>query len=134
MVHLNKALIIGRVTSAGPKLTYAENGTPTVSFWLEVTELGKDGKLHTAYLPAEVVGKQAEDIAANLDPGDEICLDGKLRYKSAGVTKDGKKAGGCVVSSWYIMRQSAKTPAMNKQMDNNSTRFDIDGAGGQCQN
>jgi hypothetical protein len=76
---LNRAVIIGKVTSAGPKLTYAENGTPTCSFWLEVTELGKDGK---------------------------------LRYKSAGVTKDGKKAGGVVVTSWYITKaQGATAPA-----------------------
>jgi single-stranded DNA-binding protein len=92
-VHLNKCVLVGRVTSAGPKLTYAENGTPTCSFWLEVSEPGKDGKLHTAYLPCEIVGKQAEDVAADLSPGDELLIDGKLKYRSAGVTKDGKKAG-----------------------------------------
>ncbi len=117
MVHLNKALIIGRVTSAGPKLTYAENGTPTVAFWLEVTELGKDGKLYTAYLPAEVVGKQAEDIAAELDPGDEICIDGKMKYR-AGPMVNGKKTGGCVVSSWYITKAQSATANAHVESQN----------------
>jgi single-stranded DNA-binding protein len=114
-VHLNKATLIGRVTSTGPKLTYAENGTPTCNFWLEVLELGKDHKLHASYLPCEVVGKQAEDVAAELEPEDEICIDGKLRYRSAGVTKDGKKAGGCVVTSWFITKAQGATATVPSQ-------------------
>jgi hypothetical protein len=31
-MHLNRALVIGRVTSAGPKLKYDERANPTRTF------------------------------------------------------------------------------------------------------
>jgi hypothetical protein len=43
-MHLNRAVVIGRVTSAGPKLRYDEKSNPTCSFWIDCEEVGKDGK------------------------------------------------------------------------------------------
>jgi single-stranded DNA-binding protein len=103
-VDLNKATIIGRITSAGPKMAYTQQGTPMLSFWLEVSERGKDGKVFTSYIPVEITGKLSEDIAESIEAGDELLIDGKLKYRSAGVTKDGKKAGGLVVTSWYVTK------------------------------
>lgn len=65
-MHLNKVLLMGRVTTAGPKLTYSEKlgGYPTCSFWLQVDEPGKDGAVFSSYIPVEITGKHAEDGGA----------------------------------------------------------------------
>jgi single-stranded DNA-binding protein len=115
-LHLNKATIIGRVTSALPKLIYPKDGGhPTCSFWVEVIEPDKDGTPYKSYLPVEILGRQSEEIAASLQAGDEVLVDGKLKYRSAGVTKDGKKAGGCVVTSWYVTKGQGATAAVESQ-------------------
>ena len=110
-MHMNKALLLGRVSSAGPKLTYPEKlgGHPTCGFWLQVDEPGKDGAIYSSYIPVEITGKHAEDVASDLNPGDEVCIDGKLRYK-ASIGKDGKKTGGCVVSTWFVTKAQVARP------------------------
>jgi single-stranded DNA-binding protein len=102
-------ILLGRVTTAGPKLTYPEKlgGHPTCSFWVQVDEPGKDGQIYSSYLPVEITGKHAEDVASELNPGDEVCLDGKLKYKTT-IGKDGHKRGSVIVTAWFVTR--APTP------------------------
>jgi single-stranded DNA-binding protein len=107
-LHANHALIIGRVSKAGPKLTYAASGTPTCSFVVEVDELGKGGEVFTTYLPAEISGKYAEAVAAEVEPGDEVMISGKLKYRSGVDPKTQMKISKLIISTWGI---SQRTPA-----------------------
>jgi single-stranded DNA-binding protein len=101
-VHVNHALVVGRCSKAGPKLSYAASGTPTCSFVVEVDEVGKGGEVFTTYLPAEISGKYAEQAAGEIEPGDEVMISGKLKYKSVVDGKTGAKVSKLIVSSWGI--------------------------------
>jgi hypothetical protein len=63
-MHLNVCTIVGRVSKAGPKLSYAASGTPSCTLVVEVDEHGKGGEVFTTYLPVEITGKYAEMSAA----------------------------------------------------------------------
>jgi len=80
----------------------------TCSFWLQVDEPGKDGAVYSSYIPVEVTGKNAEDAAEQLHAGDTVLIDGKLKYKSTG-TRDGKKTGTIVVSTWFVTKAPVPT-------------------------
>jgi single-stranded DNA-binding protein len=99
---VNNALIVGRVSKTGPKLSYASNGTPTCSLVIEVDEIGKGGEVFTTYLPVEISGKFAEISAGDLEPGDEVQISGKLKYKSVVDGKTGTKVSKMIISSWGI--------------------------------
>jgi single-stranded DNA-binding protein len=60
MTSINKVIICGRVTDAGPKLTYASEGTPQCAFTLIVEEPGRDGAPFKLFVPVEVFGKQGQ--------------------------------------------------------------------------
>jgi single-stranded DNA-binding protein len=70
-MHVNHAVIVGRVGKTGPKLSYASSGVPICSLVLEVDELAKSREVFTTYLPIEITGKYAETVAAEVCPGDE---------------------------------------------------------------
>jgi single-stranded DNA-binding protein len=100
-MHLNRAVVIGRVTSAGPKLKYDERANPMCTFWLDVEESGKDGQTRHSYIPIEIGGKLAERTAETLEAGQDVCVEGRLAYRKAS-GKDGKEKAGLVVVSWYV--------------------------------
>ena len=100
-MHLNRAVIIGCVTSAGPNLRYDERSNPTCRFWLDIEESAKDGMTRHSYIPVEIVGKLSESTAESLEAGQEVCVEGRLAYRKAG-GKDGKQRAGVVVVSWYV--------------------------------
>lgn len=102
---MNHILIIGRVSKNGPKLTYAASGTPTCSFVVEVDELGKGGEVFITYLPVEISGKYAEAASAEVEPGDEVQLSGKLKYKSAVDPKTQTKTSKLIISTWGIQQR-----------------------------
>jgi hypothetical protein len=79
-MHMAKGWAIGRVTSAGPKLDHpSEPGKhPTCSFWLEVRTVRPDGMAYTRYLPVQIVGKRSEEIAEELEAGDELYVEANL--------------------------------------------------------
>jgi single-stranded DNA-binding protein len=108
-VHINHALIIGRISKAGPKLSYASSGTPICSLVVEVDEVGKDHQTFTTYLPVEVSGKYAETVAAEVEPGDEIQIVGKLKYKSVVDPKTQAKTSKLIISTWGV---NQRTPAI----------------------
>jgi single-strand DNA-binding protein len=109
-MHLNRATVIGRVTSAGPKLKYDERSNPTCSFWLDVEEAGKDGQTRHSYIPVEIIGKCAESAAESLESGQECLIEGRLQYRKS-VGKDGKERAGLVVVSWYVTIATAPQDA-----------------------
>lgn len=100
-MHLNKAIVVGVVTSAGPKLRYDERSHPTCTFWLAVEEANKDGQAHHTYIPVEIIGKYAESAAESLERGTECLVEGRLQYRKS-IGKDGKEKAGLVLTSWYV--------------------------------
>jgi single-stranded DNA-binding protein len=109
-MHVNHCLIIGRVSKTGPRLTYASSGTPTCSLVVEVDELGKGGAVFTTYLPAEVTGKYAEAVAAEVEAGDEVQILGKLKYKSVVDVKTSLKVSKLIISTWGISQRIPASP------------------------
>jgi single-stranded DNA-binding protein len=108
-VHLNSVQVIGRVGKAGPKLQYASSGAASATFTLEVDEPSKSGETFTLFLPVEIWG-QAERAVELLDPGDEVMLSGRLKYKSHVDAKTQQKVSKLILSSWGIQaRQPATT-------------------------
>jgi single-stranded DNA-binding protein len=97
-VHLNSVQLIGRVGKTGPKVQYASNGHPTCMFTLEVDEPGKGGEVFTLYLPIEIWG-QAETAAETLEPGDEVMLSCRLKYKSTVDSKTQQKVSKLILST-----------------------------------
>jgi single stranded DNA-binding protein len=101
MTSLNKLIICGKVTDAGPKLTYTSEGTPQCSFTLMVEEPGRDGSPFKLFVPVELFGKQAEPVAEQVNAGDVVLVDGKLRWRSW-IDKKGEKQGRLGVMAWAV--------------------------------
>ena len=100
-MHLNKAILIGRVGERGPRLTYDERSTPTCGFTLEVDEVSQSGKVFTLYVAVEVTGKFAEAAAEHLEPGQQVLVDGKLKYKKF-TDKASQLTSKLIVSTWQV--------------------------------
>ena len=107
-MYLNKVFVIGIVEKA-PQLSYPSTGNPVCAFTLVIKEDGPSGQTFTSYIPVEVVGKVSEDVAASLDAGDLCCIEGRLKYRSQGQNREGKKVGGLIISTW--MRPSVLAAA-----------------------
>jgi single stranded DNA-binding protein len=101
MTSLNKVIICGKITDAGPKLTYTSEGTAQCSFAIMLKEPGRDGTPFKLFVPVEVFGKQAEPVAEQLNAGDTVLVDGKLKWKSW-IDKKGEKQGRLVVMAWAV--------------------------------
>jgi len=128
-MDLNKCVLIGHITMAGPKISWNDKGVATCTFWLRVDEPGKDGAVYSSYLPVELTGKYAGDAAEQLNAGDDVLIDGKLKYKSTG-TRDGKKTGTIVVSTWFVTKAPAPTAPQDAPAPGQShTQGDAWGAG-----
>jgi single-strand DNA-binding protein len=111
MNSLNKVILAGQVTEAGPKLTYGSEGAPHCSFTLLVEESGKEGQAFKLFVPIEVYGAHAEWTAEHLDRGALILVDGKLKWKST-VDKQGMKQGRLVVMAWQVSLVGTPSPAI----------------------
>ena len=98
-MHVNHCLTIGRVSKNGPKLSYSSSGTPVCSLVVE--------EVFITYLPAEIAGKYAESVASELEPGDEIQVVGKLKYKSSVDPKTSQKTSKLIISTWGITQRVA---------------------------
>jgi single stranded DNA-binding protein len=100
-MSLNKVILCGKVSEAGPKLSYSPEGTPQCTFTLIVEEPGRNGAPFKLFVPVEVFGKQAEPVAERINAGDVVLVDGKLRWKTW-VNKQGEKQGRLVVLAWAV--------------------------------
>jgi single-stranded DNA-binding protein len=100
-MNINKIITCGKITDAGPKLTYSTEGSPQCGFTLMVTEPGRDGAPFKVFVPVEVFGKQAELVAEQINAGDLVLVDGKLKWKSW-LDKQGQKQGRLGVLGWAV--------------------------------
>jgi single-stranded DNA-binding protein len=78
-MSINKAIISGEVTSLGAKFALSEHGKPQCSFTL--VSFRSDGQYKT-FVPVVIVGKSAEEVAASINPGDVVLVEGQLSWKS----------------------------------------------------
>jgi single-strand DNA-binding protein len=109
-VHaINKVIVMGRVQE-GLKLTYSPEGTPQCSLTVLVEEGGKDGSTYKLYLPVDVFSTHAEWVAAHVNAGDLVLIDGKLRWKSW-LDTQGQKQGKLALMGWQVSLLTP-TPAM----------------------
>jgi primosomal replication protein N len=83
MLGLNRCILIGTIGRYGVDVRYAGSQLPHASFTLEYTESAQDGREHLTLIPCEVIGKKAE-LAAGLEPGARVVLDGKLARRKRG--------------------------------------------------
>ena len=85
---MNKAILIGRMTS-DPSLSYTPNTqTAVASFRLAVSREAKDGGAD--FIQCKVFGKQAENLQQYKSKGDEIAVEGRIETGSY-EKKDGTK-------------------------------------------
>jgi single-stranded DNA-binding protein len=104
---LNHVTLIGKVTDAGPKLTYSDNGQPECRWTLAIEEPGAQGKMFTTFVPCSAWGKVAGTIAEQLEPGMLVCIrDGRLTFRRTLVK--GEQVSTLEVSCWQV---SVLTPA-----------------------
>jgi single-stranded DNA-binding protein len=108
---MNTVMLIGRIGTRGVKLSYSEQAVPICTFWREVDEVGKGGQRYTSYIPVAVTGKCAEDAAAALEPGDEVLVDGRLKYRTTVHPQAKEKAGRLAVSTWMVTKDPARAEA-----------------------
>lgn len=101
MNGINKVIVAGQVTEAGPKLTYSPEGMPQCRFTLVVEEAGKDGHVYKLFLPVEVFSANGAWAAEHVNAGDTILVDGKLKWKSW-LDKQGVKQGKLIVMAWAV--------------------------------
>jgi single-stranded DNA-binding protein len=80
---INRVILAGQVGRDGVEIRYNERGTAHASFMLVLTDVGQDGREHATWIPCEVWGKGAEK-AGELDAGQSVCFEGKLRRQKRG--------------------------------------------------
>jgi single-stranded DNA-binding protein len=110
-VHVNVCTLVGRVSQAGAKLTYASSGTPICSLVVEVDEMGPGEKIFTTWLPVRITGRYAEQSSIDLEPGDIVQISGKLKYESSMDVKTQQKTSKLVISTWGIQQRQ---PALSE--------------------
>ena len=104
-MHVNSVLVVGRVGKKIPKLDYpSSGGHPTLTFTLEVDEPSKFGEVFTLFLLVEIWG-QAEHAAELLEPGDEVMLNCRLKYKSHVDAKTQQKVSKLILSTWGVSQR-----------------------------
>jgi single-stranded DNA-binding protein len=91
---INHVVLTGKCAEPGPKLTYNATSKPECRLTLMVED-GKGEQTFCLYIPTFVYGTGAERTAEEVDSGDIIAVDGRLRWKST-LKKDGTKLGLCV--------------------------------------
>jgi single-stranded DNA-binding protein len=120
-MHLNSVQLIGRIGKKRPEWGYTASGAATCHFTLEVDEPSKSGEVFTLYLPVEIWG-QAERAVELLEPGDEVMLSGKLKYKSVLDSKTQQKSSKLIVSSWGIQQRAESPQDERTDVDEGDTR------------
>jgi single stranded DNA-binding protein len=98
---VNRVLVLGRVTDAGPKLTYQASGTPCATFTVILEEVGKNQVVYKLFVPVEVWGTHAEWVSEQVDAGAQVLIDGRLKWRKA-VDAQGEKTGKLVVMAWQV--------------------------------
>jgi hypothetical protein len=96
-MSINHVVLTGKCGDPSPKLTYhAASAKPECRLTLIVEE-GKGEQTFSLYVPVFIYGAGAERVAAEVDAGDLLAVDGRLGWKST-LKKDGTKLGLCVTT------------------------------------
>jgi single-strand DNA-binding protein len=103
VLTINKVILCGRLTEDGCRLTYTTEGTPHVSFTLLLEEASKQGYTYKLYIPIDLFGDKAEQVAETMTAGDLVLVDGKLQWKSW-LDRKGEKQGRLGVLAWQVER------------------------------
>lgn len=74
-MRINRVLPLGKVTDAGPKLTYSEQGKPECLLTQLLTEPSKAGQEFSLFIHVSVYGTGAEQVAEQVDAGDLVSVD-----------------------------------------------------------
>jgi single-stranded DNA-binding protein len=120
-MHVNVCTLVGRVSPAGPKLSYASSGTPICSLVVEIDEFGPGEKVFTTWLPVRITGKYAEQSSVDLEPGDIVMVSGKLKYESTMDVKTQQKTSKLIVSSWGIQQRESAHAGVDHEPTSEST-------------
>jgi len=85
MANFNKVILLGNLTR-DPQLSYLSNHTAVVEFGLAVNRTykkqdGSQGK-ETCFVDCQMFGKRAEVINKYLHKGDQLFVEGRLRFDS----------------------------------------------------
>ena len=108
-MSLNRVLLVGQVTDAGPKLGYSERGSPECRLTLKLSEESKAGQAFSVFIPVFVYGSGAESAAEQVDAGDLVSVDGKLSFR-AELRKNGCKVGvvvACFGGGLEVLQKAA---------------------------
>jgi single-strand DNA-binding protein len=119
MVSLNKVVLCGQVADPSLKLTYSAEGSPQCSFTMRLDEAGKDGQVFKLFIPVEVFSTHAEWVAAHVNAGDLILIDGNLRWQSW-VDKKGEKQDKLAVMAWQISLLAVAMPTASSANEGGS--------------
>src|SRR6266545_3145316 len=110
MLAINKVLLVGKVTDAGPKISWTAQGTAQTSLTIQIEEPGRDGQVFKLFVPIVLDGKMAEQAAESVNAGDLVAIDGKLGWTSRVDKKSGEKIGKLTVVAWSVQVERASTP------------------------
>lgn len=103
-MHINKVILLGRVSGRGVQSFTNANGHPYAAFSIAVDEVSSEGKTFTAFIPCRIYGKGAE-VAETLLPGEEVMIDGKLSLEAIGDGQGGKMTK-LMVTSFRVVKGS----------------------------
>jgi single-stranded DNA-binding protein len=95
-MSINHVVLTGKVAEPGPTLTYSAAAKPETKLTLIVSD-GKGEQTFHLFVPIFIYGAGAEKAAAEVDAGDTIVVEGRLRWKST-PKKDGSRLGLCVTT------------------------------------
>jgi hypothetical protein len=105
-LSLNTVNLVGKITDSGVKLYYKERGCEC-HWTLMLEDVGKGGEVFKLFVPCVNYAK-AEELAASLEPGDLVSVQGKLGWARPQPTKkDPEPAGRLTVLAWQVEKIAA---------------------------
>jgi len=110
MFTLNKTLIVGKVTEQGVKIQWGENGTPETRWTLIVEEANPAGQTFKLFVPCCAYAKTAEAIGEQVNAGEVLYCEGKLKWRSW-TDKAGAKQGRLELMVWTWQKVESAAPA-----------------------
>ena len=84
LASVNRVVLLGQLGKFGMEMRYSTSGAPCASFVLVLSEVGADGKAHETYVPCECWGKKAESVASEMEAGQQVLFEGRLRKRPKG--------------------------------------------------
>lgn len=119
---INSVVLVGRLTR-DIEIRYTPNGIPVGKIGLANSRRAKKGDTwvdETNFFDVTLFGKSAESLAPYLTKGQQICIQGELRFESW--EKDGQKSSRVVIIANNLQllgsRQQQNTDYNSNQVEN----------------